>query len=125
MPTRCTGQELLNPRGRKAWREDGPTGGRDLWEMHGVWEWDSTKHTGTLLSETYFVNDPATGRKVFIYSAPISLMGRAMLMVSQIDWYTDFYYSFLKRWTERVRGAVANGRGQEKLFYVEPIPNEV
>ena len=64
MPTRCTGQELLNPQGRKAWREDGPTDGRDLWEMHGVWEWHSTKHTGTVLSETYFVNDPATGRKV-------------------------------------------------------------
>jgi hypothetical protein len=50
MPTRCTGQELLNPQGRKAWCEDGPTGGRDLWEMHGVWEWDSTKHAGTVLS---------------------------------------------------------------------------
>jgi hypothetical protein len=48
-----------------------------------------------------------------------------MLMVSQVDWYTDFYYPFLKRWTERVREAVANGRGDEKLFFVEPIPNEV
>lgn len=66
MPTRCTGQELLNPQGRTAWREDGPTGGRDLWEMHGVWEWDGTKQAGTVLSETYFVNDPATGRKVCV-----------------------------------------------------------
>jgi hypothetical protein len=65
VPTARTGQELLNPRGRKAWREDGPTGGRDLWEIHGVWEWDSTKQAGTVLNESYFVNDPATGRKVF------------------------------------------------------------
>ncbi|KAH9988245.1 glycoside hydrolase superfamily [Russula compacta] len=104
MPTKRTGQELLNPQGHKAWGENGPTGGQDLWEMHGVWEWDSAKNTGTVLRETYFVNDPVTGRK--------------------IDWYTDFYYPFLKRWTERVRGAVANGRGHEKLFFVEPIPNE-
>jgi hypothetical protein len=46
-------------------------------------------------------------------------------MVAQVDWYTDFYYPFLKRWTARVRGAVANGRGHEKVFFVEPIPNEV
>jgi hypothetical protein len=35
--------------------------------MHGVWEWDGTKHAGTVLNEAYFVNDPATGRKVFFY----------------------------------------------------------
>jgi hypothetical protein len=46
-------------------------------------------------------------------------------MILQVDWYTDLYYPFLKRWTERVRGAVANGRGHEKLLFVEPIPNEV
>jgi|SRR6266850_1495228 len=67
MPTKCTGQELLNPQGRKAWREDGPTGGRDLWEMHGVWEWDSAKNAGAVLRETYFVNDPTTGRKVRLF----------------------------------------------------------
>ena len=64
VPTKCTGQELLNRQGRKAWRDDGPTDGRDLWEMHGVWQWDSTKKAGVVLHETYFVNDPATGRKV-------------------------------------------------------------
>ena len=46
-------------------------------------------------------------------------------MAMQVDWYTDFYYPFLKRWTERVHRAVANGRGHEKLIFVEPIPNEV
>ncbi|KAH9985691.1 glycoside hydrolase family 5 protein [Russula vinacea] len=100
MPTKRTGQQLLNPQGRKAWREDGPTHGQDLWEMHGVWKWDSAKNTGAVLREKYFVSDPATGRKV--------------------DWYTDFYYPFLNRWTE----PVANGRGHEKLFFAEPIPNE-
>ncbi len=46
-------------------------------------------------------------------------------MVTQVDWYTDLYYPFLKRWATRVRGAVANGRGHEKVFFAEPIPNEV
>jgi hypothetical protein len=64
MPTKRTGQQLLNKQGRKAWREDGPTRGQDLWEMHGVWKWDSAKNTGAVLRENYFVNDPATGRKV-------------------------------------------------------------
>jgi hypothetical protein len=67
MPTKYTGQTLLNPQGRKAWRENGPTGGQDLWEMHGVWEWDSTKNSGAVLRENYFVNDPATGRKVTLF----------------------------------------------------------
>jgi hypothetical protein len=64
MPTKRTGQQLLNPKGRKAWREDGPTRGQDLWEMHGVWEWDSAKNAGAVLREKYFLSDPATGRKV-------------------------------------------------------------
>lgn len=68
MPTKHTGQTLLNPQGRKAWRQDGPTGGLDLWEIHGVWEWDSTKNSGVILRESYFVNDPATGRKVPCFS---------------------------------------------------------
>jgi hypothetical protein len=66
VPTKCTGQQLFNPKGRKAWREDGPARGqdRDLWEMHGVWEWDSTNNAGVVLREKYFVSDPVTGRKV-------------------------------------------------------------
>ncbi|KAI0301452.1 hypothetical protein BC826DRAFT_989683 [Russula brevipes] len=64
---------LSTPRGRRAWRKDGPPGRQDLWEMHGVWKWDSVKNAGAVLHKTYFVNDPASGRK-----------------------YTDFYYSFLR-----------------------------
>jgi hypothetical protein len=95
--------------------------------MHGVWEWDSAKNAGAVLRETYFVNDPATGRKVrhFFYLALVWLVGMVALMVAQIDWYTDFYYPILKRWTERVRRVIANRRGHEKLFFTEPIPNEV
>ncbi|KAI0245249.1 glycoside hydrolase family 5 protein, partial [Lactifluus subvellereus] len=63
MPTKHTDQKLLNPQGRKAWRQDGPTGGLDL--------------------------------------LGANLLGRTALIVAQIDWYTDFYYPFLKRWTER------------------------
>lgn len=39
----------------------------------------------------------------------------------QVDWYTDFYYPFLRRWAERVHGVVP----KEKMLFVEPIPNEV
>ena len=63
---------------------------------------------------------------LYFHSALIgSSVGRAALTILQVDWYTDFYYPFLKRWTERVRGAIANGRGHEKLFFTESIPNEV
>ena len=70
MPTRRTGRSLLNPQGRKAWSDDGPTGGRDLWEIHGVWEWDGAGNSGVVLADKYFVNDPVTGRKVIIRSIP-------------------------------------------------------
>ena len=75
MPTKRTGQQLLNPQGRKAWREDGPTHGQDLWEMHGVWKWDSAKNTGAVLREKYFVSDPTTGRKVRFFSCVGWLVG--------------------------------------------------
>ena len=46
-------------------------------------------------------------------------------MAGQVDWYTDFYFPLLRRWTARVRSAVANGSGHEKMVFLEPIPNEV
>ncbi len=39
----------------------------------------------------------------------------------QIEWYTDLYFPFAKRWAERVR----NITSEEKLVFLEPIPNEV
>lgn len=74
LPTRRTGRTILNPHGRKAWRDDGPTGGRDLWEMHGVWEWNSSENTGVVLDGSYFVNDPITGRKVRFHSSRVDGM---------------------------------------------------
>ncbi|KAI0356759.1 glycoside hydrolase [Trametes cingulata] len=100
MPTRLTSHRVINTAGQKAWRDDGPTQGKCLWEMHGVWGWDQKKDEGVVLRENYFKRDPQTGR--------------------DIDWYTDFYYPFVKRWAERVR-AVA---GEEKIVFTEPIPNE-
>ncbi|KAG6817142.1 hypothetical protein H0H93_007455 [Arthromyces matolae] len=69
-------------------------------ELHDVWGWDRTRDEPVLLRENYFVKNRATGGKV--------------------DWYTDFYFPFLSRWTERVRRASA----QEKIVFVEAIPNE-
>ncbi|KAF7968161.1 hypothetical protein HWV62_31746 [Athelia sp. TMB] len=99
-PTRQTSHGIQNKEGRKVWRADGPTEGKCIWEMHGVWAWDKQKNEGVVLRESYFSKDPISGRK--------------------IDWYTDFYYPFLKRWTERIRKVSPS----DKLVFVEPIPNE-
>ncbi|KAF9804686.1 hypothetical protein IEO21_09289 [Rhodonia placenta] len=100
VPTRLTGKAVLNTARQKAWREDGPTGGRCLWEMHGVWGWDLKKNEGVVLRESYFKKHPMTGKT--------------------IDWYTDFFYPFVQRWAERVRSVSS----PDKLVLVEPIPNE-
>jgi hypothetical protein len=64
MPTRHTADVVLNPDGRKAWRLDGPTQGECVWQMHNVWGWDKTKNEGVMLRESYFINNPNTGKKV-------------------------------------------------------------
>ena len=63
-PTRRTAYNVLNPMGRKAWRKDGPTDGKCVWEMHGVWGYDVSKKEGVVLRENYFVKHPMTGKKV-------------------------------------------------------------
>ncbi|KAG5644275.1 hypothetical protein DXG03_008760 [Asterophora parasitica] len=100
MPTRKTSHAVLNPHGRSVWRPDGPSQGKCIWEMHDVWGWCKNKNEAVVLRENYFINDPVTGRK--------------------IDWYTDFYYPFLGKWTERVRAASS----PDKIVFVEAIPNE-
>ncbi|KAF8630871.1 hypothetical protein AX17_005230 [Amanita inopinata Kibby_2008] len=100
MPTSKTLETLLNTKGRNAWRDDGPTGGKCLWEMHGVWGWDLKKKEGVVLRENYFSKHPMTNE--------------------QIDWYTDFYYPFLRQWASRVRRVSS----PDKLVFVESIPNE-
>ncbi|KAF8518261.1 cytoplasmic protein [Hysterangium stoloniferum] len=101
MPTKLTHHVTLNEKGRKVWRDDGPTGGKCLWELHGVWGWDTTKNQGIVLRESYFKINPQTN--------------------ARIDWYTDFYYPFLSRWVERVR---AIPEAKKKVVFVEAIPNE-
>ena len=64
MPTRLTSQRVINTAGQKAWLNDGPTQGKCLWEMHGVWGWDQKKNEGVVLRESYFKQDPATGKEV-------------------------------------------------------------
>lgn len=64
MPTRLTSQAVLNKAGQKAWLEGGPTQGKCLWELHGVWGWDQRKNEGVVLRENYFKRDPDTGREV-------------------------------------------------------------
>jgi hypothetical protein len=87
------------------------------WEMHGVRGWDSANNAGAVLRWPQ-------GTLCF-YSVLIGpSVGRAALTTVQVDWYTGLYYP-LKRWTERVCRSVANGRGHEKSFFAEPIPNEV
>jgi hypothetical protein len=44
-----------------------------------------------------------------------------MLHVFQVDFYDDFYFPFLQKWSNRVRAASS----PEKFVFVEVIPNEV
>ncbi|PVF93070.1 glycoside hydrolase [Serendipita vermifera] len=100
IPTKVEDHKLLNEQKLSAWREDGPTEGKCLWEMHGVWVYDEKFKTPIVLRENYFKKHPMTGEK--------------------IDWYTDFYYPFIQRWTDVVRSASRT----PKVIFVEPIPNE-
>ncbi|KAI5119471.1 hypothetical protein M0805_007205 [Coniferiporia weirii] len=100
MPTKLTNHELMNTEKINVWRSDGPTAGACVWEMHGVWGWDKRKDEAVALRENYFVNHPMTGKKV--------------------DWYTDCYYPFIRKWAEVVRASSS----PDKLVFVEPIPNE-
>lgn len=119
VPTRLTTHETLNKSGRNVWRADGPTQGRCLWEMHGVWGWDNNKNEGVVLRESYFIKDPMTNKKV---SAILVIKVCGHLFCSlQIDWYTDHYFPLLNKWVARVR-AVSR---EEKIVFVEAIPNEV
>lgn len=117
MPTKQTTHTLLNEGRKKAWKEDGPTRGQCLWEMHGVWGWCKTRNQAVVLRENYFVKHPVSGKKVCIQVChPLSV-----LMSSQIEWYTDCYYPFMKKWAERVLHAST----LDKILFVEAIPNEV
>ncbi|KAH8827138.1 glycoside hydrolase family 5 protein [Flagelloscypha sp. PMI_526] len=100
MPTSRGSTTLLNPKGVKVWRPDGPTGGECLWRLHGIWDYDTTKNKAVILRENYFKQNPETGAK--------------------IDWYSDFYYPFVQKWADRVRKITS----PDKLVFLEPIPNE-
>lgn len=119
-PTRRTAYNVLNPMGSKAWRRDGPTGGKCVWEMHGVWGYDLIKKEGVVLRENYFVKHPMTGKKVA--SSPPRVPLR-LAHIDQVDWYIDFYYPFVRKWAERVSKCTPNEK--HKLLFLEPIPNEV
>ncbi|KAF9477640.1 glycoside hydrolase [Pholiota conissans] len=100
MPTKHTSHTVLNASKTKAWRTDGPTQGRCLWEYHDVWRWNEVTDKAVALRENYFKQHPDTGAK--------------------IEWYTDLYFPLAKKWAEMVRKASSDS----KLVFLEPIPNE-
>ncbi|KAG8708082.1 hypothetical protein FRC08_000114 [Ceratobasidium sp. 394] len=99
-PTKVGKTILRNHEGVKAWRLDGPTKGQCIWEMHGVWGWDKKKKESVPLRESYFKNNPQTGKLV--------------------EWHEDFFYPFVGRWAERVHALT----GGKKMLFLEAIPNE-
>ncbi|KAG8760210.1 hypothetical protein FRC11_000765 [Ceratobasidium sp. 423] len=99
-PTRIGKHVLRNEQGVKAWRADGPTQGKCVWEMHGVWGWDVKKHEPVPLREGYFKKHPETG--------------------AGVEWHEDFFYPFIKRWASRVHELTGNS----KMLFLEAIPNE-
>jgi hypothetical protein len=74
MPSKLAGKVLVNEKGISAWRRDGPTQGKCLWEMHGVWGWDEMKKVGVPLRESYFHKDPITGKKVRLFHSKFSML---------------------------------------------------
>ncbi|KAF8802051.1 glycoside hydrolase family 5 protein [Phlegmacium glaucopus] len=100
MPTKHTSHTLLNTTKTKAWRPDGPTQGRCLWEFHDVWRWNTVTDQAVILRENYFTKHPDTGKK--------------------IDWYTNCYFPLVKKWSERVRKASSS----DVHVFLEPLPNE-
>lgn len=99
-PTRIGKHVLRNEEGVKAWRVEGPTKGKCVWEMHGVWGWDTSKREAVPLREGYFKKHPETGKEV--------------------EWHRDFFYPFIGRWADRVH-ALSGGK---KMLFLEAIPNE-
>lgn len=84
LPTRLTSHAILNTSKQKVWREDGPTEGQCLWEMHGVWGWDLRKEEGVVLRETYFKKHPLTGHKVMFHALITRIPGKCHLKIWQI-----------------------------------------
>ncbi|KAL5636350.1 hypothetical protein ACGC1H_004983 [Rhizoctonia solani] len=99
-PTRIGKHVLRNEQGGRAWRADGPTQGKCVWEMHGVWGWDIKKREPVPLREHYFERHPDTSAK--------------------IEWHEDFFYPFVRRWASRVHELTGNS----KMLFLEAIPNE-
>lgn len=93
MPTRKTSHSVLNDDKRSAWRLDGPTKGKCVWEMHGIWGWDRIKGEGVVLRENYFTKDPVSGRKVCILSCHLVLMAYFMIMFRLIGTQTFIFLS--------------------------------
>ncbi|PPQ89778.1 hypothetical protein CVT25_008064 [Psilocybe cyanescens] len=100
MPTKLTSYTTLNTAKVKAWRPDGPTQGRCLWEYHDVWRWNEVTDKAVVLRKSYFRQHPDTGAK--------------------IDWYTDMYHPLVNKWSERTRKASSDS----KIVFLEPLPNE-
>ncbi|WFD34573.1 hypothetical protein MCUN1_001414 [Malassezia cuniculi] len=105
-PSRVSHYSRVDPRGSAWLQKDDPrypttrsTPGC-IWAEHGVWKWDATKEQPVVLQGDYFNVDPRPGHG-----------GR------RVEWYRDFYAPFVRRFSERVSGA-------NRMFLVEPIPNE-
>nr|ODN96011.1 cytoplasmic protein [Cryptococcus depauperatus CBS 7855] len=96
-PTRVTSYTTGNPQGVSAWTKE-----ECIWENAGVWRWSGAKNEAAALQEDYFSKD-RNGEK--------------------IDFYTDFYFPFVKKW-EKVVGNASKRYEGLKARMVEPIPNE-
>jgi len=118
MPTKLTHYTLLNPEGVTAWKTDGPTQGRCVWDYHDVWRWSKTGDKAVVLRENYFRHRPESGEEVSQVRYEKDLIAYSSI---QINFYADFYYPFVSKWSERVRGLSSPG----KIVFLEVIPNEV
>jgi len=105
-PSKIKGYQTMNPSGLTLWTREGHASSsssskesRCIWAQHGVWGWDQDTRRPIVLKEGYFTKD-AKGRKT--------------------DFYTDFYWPFVKKWEEMVKART----GGRAMVHVEGVPNE-
>jgi len=67
------------------------------------------KKMKALFAREYFVLDPMTGRQgdnlLAIARDLISDFSNLLHRLTQVDWYQDFYYPFLKKWGDRIEAS--------------------
>ncbi|BGP55967.1 hypothetical protein JCM8202v2_003574 [Rhodotorula sphaerocarpa] len=125
---------LRAPRRRTAWLDSASPAYKKLpasttgclWAEHGVWQWMPDRGEvgeGIVLKMEYFRRFPADcviEGCVDVEGGKAGRKGKRK-QGEEVDWHRDFYYPFVRRFSERIR---RGANPPSWLTFVEPIPNE-